>query len=127
MASKKRSSDDTVLTKRKKPKLSQTQPPAEENVPSTSLLRPDDVDFPRGGGTSLTAVEYKSVKAEALKELQAELVFKVLALVCECRGAHSFLARMAGLRIRGGLREATRLGPSPERSLNRSQKERITD
>jgi len=43
--------------------------------PVTSVLSKDEVDFPRGGGSSFTPVEYKQIRAEAIKELKDE-VFK---------------------------------------------------
>ena len=84
MSTKKRASDDATPSKRKKPRLSQTQSDTHQDTEITSILRPDEVDFPRGGGTSLSAVEYKAVKAEALKELRDELVFKVGFLLYAC-------------------------------------------
>lgn len=40
-------------------------------VPSRILA--EDVDFPRGGGTSFTPLEVKAFRAEAVKEANAEL------------------------------------------------------
>lgn len=33
----------------------------------------EEIDFPRGGGTSLSAIEVKNAKAEAVQELESEL------------------------------------------------------
>lgn len=38
-----------------------------------STLIADEVDFPRGGGTSLTPLEVKTLRAEAAKEADKEL------------------------------------------------------
>ncbi|KAF8519094.1 U3 snoRNP-associated protein Rrp5 [Hysterangium stoloniferum] len=43
---------------------------------TTSNLVGTEIDFPRGGGTALTPLEYKNVRAEAVKEADAELVFE---------------------------------------------------
>lgn len=40
--------------------------------PST-LITADEIDFPRGGGTALTALEVKATRAEGVKEANAEL------------------------------------------------------
>ena len=76
MSNKKRSSEAAAPDggQRKKAKIS--EPPK----PVQSVLRPEEVDFPRGGGTSLTAAEYKTIRTEALKELNNEDVFKVRSI-----------------------------------------------
>ena len=63
------------MTQRKRLKISENAD--EQTPPATSILRPEEVDFPRGGGTSFTPVEYKAIRTEALKELKEEEVFKV--------------------------------------------------
>ena len=40
--------------------------------PPSSLL-PEEVDFPRGGGTTLTPAEVKAIRAEGFKEADNEL------------------------------------------------------
>jgi len=40
----------------------------------------EELDFPRGGGTSFTPVEVKAIRAEAVKEANEEL-FKVCRIV----------------------------------------------
>lgn len=45
-------------------------------APLQSALTLDEVDFPRGGGSTLTPYEIKSIRAEAIKEADADL-FKV--------------------------------------------------
>ena len=43
----------------------------------TSKLAPEEFDFPRGGGSAFTPLEYKKLRSEAFKEADAELVFEV--------------------------------------------------
>ncbi|KAG8928202.1 rRNA biogenesis protein rrp5 [Tulasnella sp. 418] len=71
--SKKRSRDDQNA--RDQPNLAKRPRNLSENQPPRvkSSLVADDVDFPRGGGTNMTAVEYKSLKKEAMKEVADEL------------------------------------------------------
>ena len=65
MPSVKRPLDDASSARKpKKPKTETAAKPSE------------DVDFPRGGGTSFTPLEVKAIRAEAVKEANAEL-FKV--------------------------------------------------
>lgn len=63
--------------KSKKTKLDgqekQTKTRTEKQAQSTSTLVPEDVDFPRGGGTSFTPLEVKTIRAEAVKEANDEL------------------------------------------------------
>ncbi|KAL5519222.1 RRP5 [Sanghuangporus vaninii] len=73
MGSKKRSSESASTGQRKKAKTSDK---TEDRLQPVSVLQREEVDFPRGGGTSFTPVEYKSIRAEALKELNDEEVFK---------------------------------------------------
>lgn len=39
----------------------------------TNSLLTEEVDFPRGGGTSFTPLEVKAIRAEAVKEANSEL------------------------------------------------------
>ena len=57
----------------------------DDDVAAASNLNKDEIDFPRGGGTALTPLEYKNVRAEAVKEADAELVFEVCVNVELCR------------------------------------------
>lgn len=77
MAGSKRSADSALAhnSQRKRVKVSENS--VEKNKAHVSVLRPEEVDFPRGGGTSFTPVEYKAIRSEALKELNDEVVFKV--------------------------------------------------
>lgn len=45
----------------------------EKQVISSSNLTAEDVDFPRGGGSSFTPIEVKAIRAEALREADGEL------------------------------------------------------
>lgn len=42
-------------------------------APPPSKLNAEEVDFPRGGGTSFTPLEVKAIRAEALQEVDGEL------------------------------------------------------
>lgn len=68
MAQKRTLEDATSTHKLKKPKTTE-QP---ENA-AVSNLTADEVDFPRGGGTSFTPLEVKTIRAEAMKEANDEL------------------------------------------------------
>ncbi|CAA7268006.1 unnamed protein product [Cyclocybe aegerita] len=69
MAAQKRGLGDSSSTH--KPKKSRTDPKSQPQPTSTLLA--EEVDFPRGGGTSLTPLEVKAIRAEAVKEADAEL------------------------------------------------------
>lgn len=69
MAQKRTLEDATSTHKLKKPKTTTEQP---ENA-ALSNLTADEVDFPRGGGTSFTPLEVKTIRAEAMKEANDEL------------------------------------------------------
>jgi hypothetical protein len=72
MISKKRGLEEASSSqKSKKPK--KQDEPSREPAPKASLLSAEEVDFPRGGGTSLTALEVKAARAEAVREADAEL------------------------------------------------------
>jgi rRNA biogenesis protein RRP5 len=45
-------------------------------APAPTIFAPDEIDFPRGGGSSFTPLEQKTIRAEAIKEADAE-IFKV--------------------------------------------------
>ncbi|KAJ7102119.1 hypothetical protein B0H15DRAFT_813261 [Mycena belliarum] len=74
MAAVKRPLDDPSTARNsKKTKISPSDTRS-ENVPRTaSKMATEDVDFPRGGGTSFTPLEVKAIRAEAVKEANAEL------------------------------------------------------
>ncbi|KIK70798.1 hypothetical protein GYMLUDRAFT_32858 [Collybiopsis luxurians FD-317 M1] len=66
MAAQKRTLEDTSSTHKTK-KLKTL------SAPAVSSLTADDVDFPRGGGTSFTPLEVKTIRAEAMKEANEQL------------------------------------------------------
>jgi rRNA biogenesis protein RRP5 len=51
----------------------------EQPIEAPSKLTTEEVDFPRGGGSSFTPIEVKAIRAEALREADSEL-FKVCSL-----------------------------------------------
>jgi len=85
MASKKRNLEDASSPKPKKSKLaaekgaSKKDKKAKEKAakPLQHVLNvvPEEIDFPRGGGTTFTAQEVKSIRTEAMKE--ADDLFQV--------------------------------------------------
>ena len=82
MAAKKRTLEDPSTARRpKKTKLSDNASTKTQKTtqPPSSLLT-EEVDFPRGGGTTLTPAEVKAIRAEGIKEADNEL-FKVC--LCE--------------------------------------------
>ncbi|KAJ7492804.1 hypothetical protein FB451DRAFT_1022365 [Mycena latifolia] len=72
MPALKRPLDDSSTAR--KSKKTKTANASSENGPQTaSKLASDEVDFPRGGGSSFTPLEVKAIRAEAVKEANAEL------------------------------------------------------
>lgn len=78
----KRQAEGSAARPTKKPRVNDdpnTAPlskPATQSQPKqifTSALVADEVDFPRGGGTSLKPIEYKEVRDEARKEADADV------------------------------------------------------
>jgi rRNA biogenesis protein RRP5 len=61
--------DSTASRKSKKTKLSEHAiiNNTTQEKPSSTFV-PEEVDFPRGGGTSFTPLEVKAIRAEAIKE-----------------------------------------------------------
>ncbi|KAJ8702367.1 rRNA biogenesis protein rrp5 [Pleurotus ostreatus] len=72
MAAKKRS-NDTSNDDRKSKKPKTEKPTTKAAPPAASTLISEEVDFPRGGGTSLSALEVKTLRAEAVKEADEAL------------------------------------------------------
>jgi rRNA biogenesis protein RRP5 len=69
MAAHKRALEDASSTpKPKKSKISNEAGRNQQPVTTT-----EEVDFPRGGGTSFTPLEVKTIRAEAVKEANEEL------------------------------------------------------
>jgi hypothetical protein len=81
MATPKRARDDlSSEPKNKRVKFSKPeQDKIDTPLQSTSNLSRVEVDFPRGGGTSFTPLEVKTIRAEAVKEANDEM-FKVSRL-----------------------------------------------
>ncbi|KAI0314775.1 nucleic acid-binding protein [Amylostereum chailletii] len=80
MSSKKRQLEDSSSQhKSKKTKVvskDTKKTRAEKPLQPASNIIPEEVDFPRGGGTSFTALEVKTLRAEAVKEANDELFKK---------------------------------------------------
>lgn len=74
---KRRLDDGPSGQKSKKAKLasgkSESKNHKRDPVPSTSTMTVDGIDFPRGGGTTLTPLEVKTIRAEAVREAEQEL------------------------------------------------------
>ena len=75
---KKRHLDDSAAKpKAKKTKVDDTEKHgkvhAEKPTQLPSSLIAEEVDFPRGGGTSFTPLEVKAIRAEAAKEAKDEI------------------------------------------------------
>lgn len=87
MVSKKRNLEDDTSSKPKKPKLAaeastdkkkkkmKANVKAEKPLETTSNIVSEEIDFPRGGGTTFTPQEVKAIRAEAMTE--ADDLFKV--------------------------------------------------
>lgn len=75
MAGQKRALEDNPSRNVKKSKLvtDRLSDVPEKPVQFISNLMNEEVDFPRGGGTSLTAAEVKAIQAEATQEANEEL------------------------------------------------------
>lgn len=74
---KRRLNDGAFASKSKKIKSSSEMSEKKNHngdlVPSTSAMTLDEIDFPRGGGTTLTPLEVKTIRAEAVREADQEL------------------------------------------------------
>ncbi|KAH8990141.1 nucleic acid-binding protein [Lactarius hatsudake] len=85
MVSKKRGLEDATSPKAKKIKPAETSADkkekkkkkasqkAEKPKPLQHTIAPEEIDFPRGGGTTYTPQEVKAIRAEAIKEAEEEL------------------------------------------------------
>lgn len=89
---------------------------------TTKSLPTEEVDFPRGGGTTFTPLEVKAIRAEAVKEANAEL-FEVsqFFLLSKRYGVEQFLVRIFNKVLRRAKRENAKLKPK----LLIRQKEKI--
>ncbi len=87
MVSKKRNLEDATSPKTKKSKLAaegstdkkqkkvKAKVKADKPLETTSNIVSEEIDFPRGGGTTFTPQEVKAIRADAMKE--ADDLFKV--------------------------------------------------
>ncbi|KAJ4002507.1 hypothetical protein F5050DRAFT_1802449 [Lentinula boryana] len=73
MAAQKRALDDSSSTHKTKRSKTSRQAEDTQPIPAISNLTADEVDFPRGGGTSFTPLEVKTIRAEAMKDANEEL------------------------------------------------------
>ncbi|CCM04209.1 uncharacterized protein FIBRA_06375 [Fibroporia radiculosa] len=74
VASKKRVLDDAPGNPRsKKTRTESTDKKGKSKADVSLPAIPEEVDFPRGGGTSFTPLEVKAIRAEAVKEADKEL------------------------------------------------------
>lgn len=81
MAAQKRALEESSTGHQsKKPKVTDGGQAKQPLQPVTSLIA-EEVDFPRGGGTSFTPLEVKAIRAEAVKEANEEL-FEVSLIRC---------------------------------------------
>ena len=73
MPSQKRSLENES-TKNGSKKLKIADSKHEKHTPSSGATLPaEELDFPRGGGTSFTPLEVKAIRAEAVKEANVEI------------------------------------------------------
>lgn len=72
---KRRLDDGAFVQKSKKTKLEKSEKKTHsgDSVPSTSAMTLEEIDFPRGGGTTLTPLEVKTIRAEGVREADQEL------------------------------------------------------
>ena len=74
---KRRPDDEASSPKLKRAKVSSEKSESKNlkgvPVPSTSAMTLDEIDFPRGGGTTLTPLEFKTIRAEGVREADQEL------------------------------------------------------
>lgn len=66
----------STISKAKKPKFTDERNSSKGNdkaPPPPSKLTAEEIDFPRGGGSSFKPIEVKAIRAEALQEVEDEL------------------------------------------------------
>ncbi|RDB29525.1 rRNA biogenesis protein RRP5 [Hypsizygus marmoreus] len=92
MAAQKRALEESSTShKSKKSKVADPGP----SKPYVTNLVAEEVDFPRGGGTSFTPVEVKAIRAEAVKEANEEL-FESQAKTAKKRKRKSEVQKASG-------------------------------
>jgi rRNA biogenesis protein RRP5 len=109
MVSKKRNlEDDTSLKAKKKSKLAaeastdkkqkrdKAKVKADKRLETTSNIVSEEIDFPRGGGTTFTPQEVKTIRAEAMTEADdlfkvrvQYVVFMLSPLICCVKGTRA--------------------------------------
>lgn len=72
MAGKKRALEDGASNQKAK-KAKSSGKSHKESLSGDPLLTTEEVDFPRGGGTTLTPLEVKEIRTEAVREADNEL------------------------------------------------------
>lgn len=93
VAGTKRAREETSAPKAKKTKVDHkpSKSQAEKPAQPTSSLLTEEVDFPRGGGTSFTPLEVKTIRAEVAKEandlfqVSSISIFTESMLIFRCR------------------------------------------
>jgi rRNA biogenesis protein RRP5 len=73
MPQKRRLDDGSSAPKPKKTKVIASDKVDGKRPQLPSKLNAEEVDFPRGGGTSFTPIEVKAIRTEALQEANGEL------------------------------------------------------
>jgi len=74
MAAQKRFLEDASSTRKVKKLKTDSDKKKSKSQTATPSALPEEVDFPRGGGTSFTPLEVKAIQAEAVKEANEELI-----------------------------------------------------
>jgi rRNA biogenesis protein RRP5 len=78
---------------------------------------PEELDFPRGGGSTFTPLEYKKIRTEAFKEADAEVVFEVSMETHLLLGVHAVTLgcqdSQAGKKTKTKQKADQRKGKSP--------------
>jgi rRNA biogenesis protein RRP5 len=89
MAGLKRALEDNSSRNVKKSKLAKdkSKDVPENPVQFISTLANEEIDFPRGGGTSLTAAEVKTIRAEGTQEANSELFAVSSVILLEMNSA----------------------------------------
>lgn len=90
----------------------------DRSVQAVSKLTTEEVDFPRGGGTSFTPLEVKAIRAEAIQEANGEL-FEVSVFEIFCNNSISNLSRQRKGRSR---RNASLMSKARHRLLRKKRK-----
>ncbi len=79
---KKKSKLVTEATTDKKQKKVKAKVKSDKPLETTPNIVPEEIDFPRGGGTSFTPQEVKAIRAEAVAEADDLFMVRVQYVVC---------------------------------------------